>query len=244
LTQALTLLGVHVVQWSTTLQHVHANPTLLSALGYWIERADDVGSPAYAPSLADVLRLGRTRPRPAVEETTVTVDGVDFMFINLDESIAFRKPKLVETFFDASLITCCLYVADLAAFDQVDNASGANALEREFETFDAFVNSGRMAKTPVLLMLNKRDIFERRLAQGVSFVSAAGRFADYEGEADDVDAMIAYVTAKFVARNTSTCRDVYTHVSVAVEASMHVVYNACKDVILRASLVQAGFMME
>ena len=103
----------------------------------------------------------------------------------------------------------------------------------------------------MILFLNKNDLFREKLKK-VPFRVAGVRYDDFAGPyAEDpsadfdecVKAAQQYMQDLFVARKRDKDREIYAHNTEATDTKqIHVVFNACKDIILRKNLVSSGFM--
>jgi len=91
----------------------------------------------------------------------------------------------------------------------------------------------------MILFLNKRDLFEKKLPQ----VHLSVCFDDYKGDNEFNDAS-AFIRQKFDAKNKNQRKQVYTHITNATDTNnVLVVFNTCQDIIIRRSLEQAGLLM-
>ena len=110
------------------------------------------------------------------------------------------------------------------------------------DLFDEIINNAYFRKSSIILFLNKRDLFADKILH--SSISASPAFADYSGPEGDYDAGVEYFLSKFMARNKSaTDHLIYHHVTCATDTrNVAVVFDACKDIILRENLKNSGFM--
>ena len=68
-------------------------------------------------------------------------------------------------------------------------------------------------------------------------------FADFTGRDGDIKAGSDYFTAKFLAKNKAADRSIYPHLTCATDTkNVRIVFDACKDIILRENLKNSGFM--
>ena len=94
----------------------------------------------------------------------------------------------------------------------------------------------------MILFLNKRDLFAEKIK--VKNIRDYPMFAEYQGPDGDYDAGVQYFLDKFLERNKAgTDRQIYHHVTCATDTkNVRVVFDACKDIILRENLKNSGFM--
>ena len=98
----------------------------------------------------------------------------------------------------------------------------------------------------MILFLNKLALFEMKFAKGVPIKIESGpkaRNQDYDGAPDDIEAAKRYFTRTFLNKNLSDSKEVYAHATCATNTeNVAIVFNSCKDTILKANLRGSGFM--
>ena len=68
-------------------------------------------------------------------------------------------------------------------------------------------------------------------------------FDDYKGKPFNYDDGVQYFLDRFLALNRQKNKDIYHHISCATDSdNIQVVFNACKDIILKANLEASGFL--
>ena len=93
----------------------------------------------------------------------------------------------------------------------------------------------------LILFLNKRDLFEEKI-QKVN-IKDQPVFSDYAGEPYAYADGVGYFLRKFLSLNRSEDREIYSHVTCATDTSnFRVVFNSCRDTILRQMVKDSGFM--
>jgi hypothetical protein len=94
------------------------------------------------------------------------------------------------------------------------------------------------------LFLNKRDLFEAKIKTNP--IEQTPAFSDYTGLDRDFNAGVEYFVQKFLERNRGGDEHpVYYHVTCATDTrNVKVVFDSCKDIILRNNLQNSGFMEE
>lgn len=89
--------------------------------------------------------------------------------------------------------------------------------------------------------MNKIDLFAEKIK--LKNIRDYPAFADYAGKDNDVKAGSDYFTAKFIAKNKNADRMIYPHCTCATDTkNVRIVFDSCKDIILRENLKQSGFM--
>lgn len=221
---------------------------VLDSLEHYMEadNIDRIAKKEYLPTEADVLHA-RVRTSGIVEEKYI-IDGVQFTMFDVGGQRNERK-KWIHAF---DGVTAVIFVAALNEYDLVlyeDNRTARIA--EAVKLFDEIANSQWFAKTSIILFLNKVDLFISKLFR-VPYRIAGVRNDDFEGPfAQDasvnrdeaIQAAQRHTLNKFLAVKRDTEKEIYHHVTCATDTkNVEVVFNACKDIILRSNLVDSGFM--
>lgn len=219
---------------------------VLECLEYYCKEIDRISAPGYIPTQQDILQA-RVRTSGIVEEKYV-VDGVQFTMFDVGGQRNERK-KWIHAFDN---VTAVIFVAAISEYDQVlYEDSQTNRIDEALKLFDEICNSSWFSKTSMILFLNKNDLFRSKLkivpfrVPGVRNDLFQGPYAqDPEADFDTcVTAAHEYLKQLFIARKRDTNREIYAHVTEATDTrQVHVVFNACKDIILRKNLSSSGFM--
>lgn len=91
------------------------------------------------------------------------------------------------------------------------------------------------------MFLNKRDLFEEKIKR--VNIKDTEQFSDYNGPVADYDAGVKYFLDRFLAKNQSAERQIYHHTTCATDTkNVRIVFDSCKDIILRENLKNSGFM--
>ncbi|KAH9258597.1 hypothetical protein BASA81_003099 [Batrachochytrium salamandrivorans] len=220
---------------------------VLDCLDYYCQEIDRIASgSSYIPTQQDILQA-RVRTSGIVEERYV-IDGVQFVMFDVGGQRNERK-KWIHAFQD---VTAVIFVAAISEYDQVlYEDSQTNRIDEAIKLFDEICNSQFFANTSMILFLNKNDLFKVKLAK-VPFRVPGVRYDDFEGPfaqdpgADLEECILAaqqYITKLFKSRRRDANREIYAHTTEATDTKhVYVVFNACKDIILRKNLVNSGFM--
>ena len=149
-------------------------------------------------------------------------------------------------------VTAVIFVAAISEYDQVlYEDSQTNRIDEALKLFDEICNSSWFSKTSMILFLNKNDLFKSKLklvpfrVPGVRNDAFQGPYAqDPDANFDEcVTAAHDFIKGLFIARKRDSQREIYCHVTEATDTrAVHIVFNACKDIILRKNLSSSGFM--
>jgi len=206
-------------------------------IGYFWDNVDRVMADDYKPSEDDILRV-RVRTAGAYS-TVIYVKPEYFEFFD----VGGQKPERSkwEKVLQSHKFSCILYFVACDEWDVPDE-------EREFECsklemskiiFNEVTDDQTIDKSvPIILFLNRSDLFESRLKTESGFASFKNTFADYKGGQNSEDAM-EYIRNKFMS---GVKRDsMKHHITNALDKkSMTPVFNAVKEYIFSSSFDTTG----
>ena len=90
----------------------------------------------------------------------------------------------------------------------------------------------------MILFLNKKDLFEAKVMK----VPIKATFPDYTGPEKDFAAGVQFFQNEFTSKIADGSKEIYVHVTCATDTdNVKVVFEACKDTILKANLLDSGF---
>ncbi|KGO69270.1 Fungal G-protein, alpha subunit [Penicillium italicum] len=139
---------------------------------YFYNSIDLVSTPGWIPCDQDFLQA-RFRTT-GIAETTFKLGATNLRMVDVGGQRSERK-KWIHCFEDVS---CMIFVAAISGYDQrTAEDPNANQMHEAFILFDLLVNSEHFKHTPIILFLNKIDIFKKKLA--VSPLSQY--YADFTG---------------------------------------------------------------
>lgn len=218
------------------VQHVfdkRAQFQLTDSANYFFGRLDDIQKPDYIPSEQDVLR-SRVRTTGIVENS-FEIDGNKFKMFDVGGQRNERK-KWIHCFEN---VTAVLFVAAISEYDQMlYEDENTNRIIEALELFDEICNSRWFRETAMILFLNKSDLFQKKIQK----VTLRVCFPEYDGE-DNYKEGSEYLRLKFMQKNRTDNKVVYTHVTCATNTqNVQRVFDAVKDIIIRTSLKQAGLL--
>ncbi|KAH9257604.1 hypothetical protein BASA81_004053 [Batrachochytrium salamandrivorans] len=219
---------------------------------YLVEALDRIATPGYMPTDADILR-SRVRTT-GIQEENYRIDDVDFAMFDVGGQRNERK-KWIHCF---DQVTAVIFVAAISEYDQVlyeDNTM--NRIQEALLLFEEIANSKWFKQTSIMLFLNKRDLFAEKICD-VPF-RAEGRFENFQGphvvsgtasaqvgtpeHKQCYDAASSFLKQEFLSRNKSSGKEVYCHLTCGTDTNnVKVVFDACKDIILKSNLHGSGFM--
>ncbi|GMH72852.1 hypothetical protein TrRE_jg2778, partial [Triparma retinervis] len=201
----------------------------------YFTRIDEIAQFDYTPSDQDIL-LSRVRTTGIVEER-YEIEGVVFEIIDVGGQRNERK-KWIHCFEDVNAI---IYVAALSEYDQhLFEDKTTNRMKEALALFQEMCNSPWFERTDMILFLNKEDLFSEKIK--TVRINSVEEFQEYDIPAFDRDAGVKFFLEQFMMRNESA-KDIFYHVTNATDSNnVRVVFDACKDIILKRNLEDSGFM--
>lgn len=209
---------------------------LVESVQFYFNKIDTIKQPTYVPTEEDIL-FSRIRTTGIVTERYV-IDGSTFEMYDVGGQRNERK-KWIHCF---EGVTAVIFVAAISEYDQklFEDAS-TNRMVEALELFEDICNNAFFVKSSMILFLNKIDLFESKIKK--VHIRDSPQFADYAGPECDMKAGADYFLGKFQACNRTEGRMIYNHMTCATDTkNVKVVFNACKDIILRQNLQSTGFM--
>jgi len=159
-------------------------------------------------------------------------------------------------------VTAVIFVAAVSEFDQfLYEDDQMYRMDEAVILFDEVCNLKYFKNTSMILFLNKNDLFREKLktvpvridsgpnkryheftGPFIEIGSPSAEFGTPEFEAG-YEAARDFFLSLFLRRNMQLNKEVYHHVTCATDTSnIRVVFNACKDIILKDNLRGSGFM--
>lgn len=196
------------VQQAVAKGHEYA---LNDNLSFYYTSIDRMFEPGWIPNDQDMLhaRLRTT----GITETFFEMGHLIFRMMDVGGQRSERK-KWIHCF---EGVQCLLFMAALSGYDQclVEDQT-ANQMNEALMLFDSLVNGEWFRNKPIILFLNKIDLFRAKLP--VSSVKA--RFPDYQGSDGDEEAAKKYFADRFRGVNRQPNREIYIHFTNATDTNL------------------------
>jgi len=195
---------------------------------YYFSEIKRIASPDYVPSDADILRS--RQKTTAVIETFFEVDKIMFKVIDVGGQRSQRK-KWIHLFQD---VTAVLFCASVACYNmQLRECRDINQFDDCLQLFGEIINTRWFANTPVILFLNKSDLFKEKLTTAPLNLY----FPDYKGSPSDYDQAINFIKRKFLSQNNNPDKLILSHITCATDSSsIVVVFKAVRSFIMNQVL--------
>jgi len=101
------------------------------------------------------------------------------------------------------------------------------------QLFQEIINSKWFLNTPVILFLNKSDLFKDK----IQTAPLTAYFPDYKGAPDDYEEALNFIKRKFLSQSQNPDKLILSHITVATDSScIVVVFKAVRSFILNQAL--------
>eukprot|EP00026_Physarum_polycephalum_P008575 Phypoly_transcript_08663.p1 GENE.Phypoly_transcript_08663~~Phypoly_transcript_08663.p1 ORF type:complete len:358 (+),score=63.37 Phypoly_transcript_08663:225-1298(+) len=213
-------------------QHGHEF-NLSDSTSYYFNALDRIGAVDYMPTQQDILRV--RAKTVGIVEINFVVDGIRFKMVDVGGQRSERR-KWIHCFQD---VTAVIFFAALSEYDmKMYEDDITNRMHDSLKLFEEVCNSEFFRETAMILFLNKKDLFKDKIER----VHLSVCFEDYTGP-NSFDEGIKFISKKFLAVNQNVDKNIYIHVTCATDTEqVEAVFNAVKDIILRAALYGAGIL--
>eukprot|EP01121_Diplochlamys_sp_Union-15-3_P008046 TRINITY_DN2102_c0_g1_i7.p1 TRINITY_DN2102_c0_g1~~TRINITY_DN2102_c0_g1_i7.p1 ORF type:complete len:300 (-),score=39.76 TRINITY_DN2102_c0_g1_i7:255-1154(-) len=157
---------------------------LNDSANYFFSSIDRIAQADYIPNLDDVLRA-RVRTT-GIDETSFQIQDFRFRMMDVGGQRCERR-KWIHCF-EGNSVTAVIFCVGLSEYDQtLREETSQNRMKESLTLFEEICNSSWFRSTPIMLFLNKNDLFEKKLKQvdlSVCFPSYTGILAFYSLQAD------------------------------------------------------------
>ncbi len=186
-----------------------------------------IASPTYIPTDRDIL-LSRVRTTQVTKER-YAVEGHTLEIYDVGGQRPFRH-RSFEFFDDMDAV---IFVAALSEYDQVlAEARGQNRMVESLRFFRSVVKHEAFVNKPILLFLNKKDVFAEKIMY--SNIAESPFFPDYDGPAMDFDYGVLYFIQKFEENlEEKEFKDAFIHITCATDTNnMNFVLNSVRSMLM------------
>jgi len=225
---------------SKTWETVWAERSTVNAIDshmLFINELDAISKPNYTPTTQHILNA-RVRTTNAVKEE-YDIDGQRFEIYDVGGQRSERK-KWMPIFDGCDAV---IFVAALSEYDQkLAEAKRMNRMIEALGLFKSIANHHAFTKAPILLFLNKKDLFEEKLLH--SKIEDQKDFSDYCGHSYE-DATVYFIEKYrdcFISEEESETR-LFVHPTVATDTeNVAFVWESCRNIILEQNLRECEFL--
>lgn len=196
------------VQKAVTKGHEFA---LHDNLDFYFKNIHRMFESEWIPDDQDVLhaRLRTT----GITETVFELRELTFRMMDVGGQRSERK-KWIHCF---DGVQCLLFMASLSGYDQclVEDVN-ANQMHEALMLFESLVNGEWFKDKPIILFLNKIDLFRAKLP--ISPLSV--HFPDFQGKDGDEEAAKQFFAKRFRSINRNNDREIYIHFTNATDTNL------------------------
>lgn len=195
---------------------------------YWFDNLDRMFDPNWIPSDQDILhaRLRTT----GITETFFDLKDVTFRMMDVGGQRSERK-KWIHCF---DGVQCLMFLAALSGYDQslIEDVH-ANQMHEALMLFDSLINGEWFKHKPIILFLNKIDLFRDKLKHS----PIKAHFPDYSGAEGDENAATQFFANKFRTINKNSNREIYIHFTNATDTNLlRATMQSVQDILIQKQL--------
>ena len=203
---------------------------LVESVVYFFNKLDEIGKDDWVPSNQDIL-AARVRTHGIVT-TKYTIEDRQYEMYDVGGQRNERR-KWAHCF---EGVTGIIFVASLSDYDQkMFEDETTNRMKDSVYLFRDICANPAFAETPIILFLNKRDLFQKKIRD--VRIGGEGCFRDYDGPPNDYAAGVDYFLRYFLKQNRDPDRKVFHHVTCATDtANVQVVMDSTRAMIIQDSL--------
>ncbi|CAM9176654.1 unnamed protein product [Phaeothamnion confervicola] len=206
---------------------------ILDAAPYYFTNAARLAEASYEPTEPDIIMARVVSTGVSVVE--ILAPPMKFSVVDVGGQRNERR-KWIHQFDDVKAI---VFLASLAGYNQtMYEDEGKIRLQESLELFEQVVSNPLFRRTPIFLVLNKKDLFSAMIVE--EKVPLTVCFPDYSGPAGNVEAAQAYVEERYRAALASSCPEKRLHmtaIAARVRHEVEVSWTNIKQVVLK----DAGF---
>lgn len=204
---------------------------LLESTSHYFERLAAITRPDYLPSDEDIIRC-RIKTT-GTYETRIPYLGHTFNFIDVGGQRMERR-KWSTQFNDVLAI---LFIVALSEYDQfLEEEKQTNRMRESLALFSSIINTRTFQDIPVILFLNKDDVFIKKL-----FASPIKKYFPAYTEGPFLEPAHLFFKDLFTSMDRNPNRSIYVHYTNATDTqNMRFLMEFIQDLILRQRLAQAG----
>ncbi|KAK0480885.1 guanine nucleotide binding protein, alpha subunit [Armillaria novae-zelandiae] len=220
--------------------------SLVHQPGFFLEDVERISKQNYVPTsrntVEDILRARVKTIGP--EEHRIPMDtgpeGKHWIIYDVGGSRS-QRAKWAQFFDD---VTAIIFLAPISAFNQVlaEDAS-VNRLADSFKLWKMICSNKLLAPVDLILFLNKMDILEANLDNGVQFSKYVPNYKDRPNEANHVSKYLLDVFTAMHNQTTPKKRKVHAHLTCAIDTeSTSLVITQVQELILVKTLAQTNIL--
>jgi len=200
---------------------------------YFFSHLDRVAVSGYVPTVDDVLRV--RAKTTGINEIEFSIGDYHFSVTDVGGQRTERR-KWIHCF---EHITALIFCVGMSEYDQKLEEDGVtNRMAESLKLFSDIMNSKWFKNTPVILFLNKKDLFEEKIKKVP--LTKCICFKDYTGP-NEYKPAADFIEKKFTSQVQGKLTYVYQTVATNTE-NIKFIFKAVKDVFITVYLGQLGLL--
>eukprot|EP00736_Rhodelphis_marinus_P010651 Rmarinus@m.19461 len=211
-----------------------ASLQIADSLGYYLDQIDRINSPHYVPTVDDVFRTRVVST--GITEMEFESDGCAYRIVDVGGQRSERS-KWLHLFED---VTAVIFFVALSEYNQtLYEDESVNRMHESLRVFDLICNHQFFESTPMILFLNKRDLFEDKIKKE----DLTCAFPEYDG-GNDYKQAVEFIRNKFQSINKfDDKKSVYPLETCATDTQqMQFVFKCVQDIVINRQLRGCGLL--
>ena len=203
---------------------------------YFLEKIEElVEEEEFIPSMEDVLRC-RSKTN-GLSEISFRKDGIVYKLVDVGGQRS-DKTKWIKCFEDISGI---LYFFSLSEYNMsLFEDPSVNRMRKSIRLFTEIANSKWFNDAPIILFLNKRDIFKEKIEKNIHPLS--NTFPEYKGEERNYEEALEFIK-KIVLKDVSEEKRVFSHTICCIDTeNIREVFEWMREFLLQEAIQDSGFL--
>jgi GTPase SAR1 family protein len=205
---------------------------IIESASYYFDKIDTISADTYIPDEQDILR-SRVKTT-GIMEIKFQIEGNDFILVDVGGQRSERR-KWLHCFQDVTAIIFCVSMSEYDQFLNEDDT--VRRTDESTTLFEEICNSRWFGKLPVILFLNKYDLFKDKMKRTDLKVA----FPEFDGGLDYKKGR-DFLKAKYTSLNRQS-KQIYVHITTATNTNnIKNVFADVIDIILKQSLADTGLV--
>eukprot|EP00158_Paraphelidium_tribonemae_P004308 Partr_v1_DN26685_c1_g1_i1_m69004 putative Guanine nucleotide binding protein (G protein) alpha len=183
---------------------------LIDSAAYLMNNVSRIFAAEYDPSTEDIL-MSRASTTNVANQVIRVANSLP---IKIQDFGGYRFQRLKWYSYFTATIDACVYVHSLTSYDlRVEEDTNLGKLQESVAVFEEIVNHDVISNLPLILLLNKNDLFVEKLKK----VSFRQNWPEYTGPEDPTQ-VLEYIKQLFLARikSENSQRPVYVYTTTAL----------------------------
>ena len=204
---------------------------LADSAAHFFSEVTRLAEPNYQPTTQDIL-YARARTS-GIMETVFSTSGSTFRLVDVGGQRSERK-KWMHCFENVSAL---LFVVAISEYDQkLAETDAVNRMHESVMLFDEICKCPWFVRTPVILFLNKDDIFKQKIVK----VDLSVCFPNYKGGCN-YETASKFIQDRFQALARAQKKEIYPHFTTSTNTdNIKFVFGAVQEIIQNQMLTSVG----